>query len=439
MLNDRRKTHYRRLVALYLAVLFVGWLLDLTLYAFCGALLTHVIWSQLQMHRLLAWLQDFEAGDPPRSKGTWGDVLDALWTFRRSQRTELRKLQNSLQRVQRTVESLADGLVIINPKGEIQWWNEAAQSMLNLRENDEGQALTNLIRDPHFIEFFNKNREHVQFVWQNPRNGSYLQFTNNRHAAGNRLLMVRDISRLRQLEQMRQDFVANASHELRTPLTVLQGYLETFADLSDGLPERLRKGVDLMLAQSKRMANLVNDLLLLTRLDAVDKPVDAQPVDIDALIHSIVNDARAISGDKQHEFVLHVDSPRLLLGIENELRSAFSNLVYNAVHYTPPGSLIELRWRHDEAGGYFSVTDNGVGIDQKHIPRLTERFYRVDVSRSSSTGGTGLGLAIVKHVLMHHGARLDIDSKLRHGSTFTCCFPAALLTDETTVQQPEAP
>ncbi|WLD58141.1 phosphate regulon sensor histidine kinase PhoR [Salinispirillum sp. LH 10-3-1] len=429
MLNDRRKEHYRRLILTYLAVLFVGWLFGAPLIVFCAALVTHVIWSQIQMHRLLSWLHEFEDGEPPRAKGAWGDVLDSLWTFRRRQRTEVRKLQNSLQRVQRTVESLADGLVIITPKGEIQWWNEAAQNMLNLRASDEGQALTNLIRDPHFVEFFNKNREHVQFVWHSPRTGSYLQFTNNRHAAGNRLLMVRDISRLRQLEQMRQDFVANASHELRTPLTVLQGYLETFADLQDGLPERLRKGVDLMLAQSKRMANLVNDLLLLTRLDGVDKPVDAKPVDIAALIHSIIVDAQALSGENQHEFAVHIDSPMLLLGVDNELRSAFSNLVYNSVHYTPPASLIELRWRHDDAGGYFSVTDNGVGIDQKHIPRLTERFYRVDVSRSSSTGGTGLGLAIVKHVLMHHGARLDIDSKLRQGSTFTCCFPPTLLTE----------
>lgn len=429
MLNDRRKVHFRRLILTYLAVLLVGWLIGMPLIALCTALVCHLVWSQIQMHRLLSWLHTFEDGEPPQAKGAWGDVYDSLWTFRRRHRTEVRKLQNSLQRVQRTVESLADGLVIITPKGEIHWWNEAAQNMLHLRASDEGQTLTNLIRDPHFIEFFNKNREHVQFVWHNPRTGSYLQFTNNRHAAGNRLLMVRDISRLRQLEQMRQDFVANASHELRTPLTVLQGYLETFADLRDGLPERLRKGVDLMLAQSKRMANLVNDLLLLTRLDGVDKPVDAKPVDIAHLLRSIVTDAQALSGDRQHDITVKVDSSLFLTGVENELRSAFSNLVYNAVHYTPPGSVIELRWCHDEAGGYFSVKDNGVGIDQKHIPRLTERFYRVDVSRSSSTGGTGLGLAIVKHVLMHHGARLDIDSKLRHGSTFTCCFPPALLTD----------
>lgn len=439
MLNDRRKTHLRRLVIFYAVVLGVGWLLGIPWLLFSLALLAYVLWSNWQMHRLLTWMQDFEDGDPPRARGQWGDVLDTLWTFRRRHRSEVRKLQNSLQRVERTIDNLADGLVIITPKGEIQWWNEAAQSMLNLRATDIGQALTNLIRDPHFVAFFHQHREHIQFVWQNPRSGSYLQFTNNRHAAGNRLLMVRDISRLRQLEQMRQDFVANASHELRTPLTVLQGYLETFADLSDGLPERLRKGVDLMLAQSKRMANLVNDLLLLTRLDSIEKPVDATPVDVEALMQSVKSDAQALSSDKQHQFAIHVESPKYLLGSENELRSAFSNLVYNAVHYSPPNTLIIMRWRHDEQGGYFSVIDQGVGIDIKHIPRLTERFYRVDVSRSSSTGGTGLGLAIVKHVLLHHGGRLDIDSKLHHGSTFTCCFPASLLTDTRELPEPSTP
>ena len=427
MMNMPRSAGLRKALLFYGLIGLLGWLLGWTPWLLALALALQLIWSHYQMQRTLTWLQSFDDSEPPRAKGEWGKLLDSLWHFRRNHRSELRKLQNSLQRVQRTVESLSDGLVIIKPNGEMQWWNEAAAVMLNLRPGDEGQMLTNLVRDPAFVEFFDRNRDYVEFVWTNPRTGSFLQFTNNRHAAGNRLLMVRDISRLRQLEQMRQDFVANASHELRTPLTVLQGYLETFADLSDALPERLRKGVDLMLAQTKRMANLVNDLLLLTRLDSIDKPVDAKPVDMSALLNSILTDARALASEKGHRFELHLDSPVALLGVENELRSAFSNLIYNAVNYTPANGEIVVRWRHDAQGGYLSVTDNGVGIDQKHLPRLTERFYRVDISRSSSTGGTGLGLAIVKHVLIHHGARLDIDSQLRRGSTFTCCFPANLL------------
>jgi two-component system phosphate regulon sensor histidine kinase PhoR len=227
---------------------------------------------------------------------------------------------------------------------------------------------------------------------------------------------------------MRKDFVANVSHELRTPLTVISGYLETLLDNVEEVNPRWLRALQQMQQQGSRMQNLLNDLLLLAKLEATDYPSDNQPVAMDLLLLSIRNDAQALSGSRNHRISLEADHQVRLKGSEAELRSAFSNLVFNAVKYSPEESEIRIRWWADEQGGHFSVADSGIGIEAKHLPRLTERFYRVDSSRASNTGGTGLGLAIVKHVLLRHRARLDITSVPGKGSTFTCHFPAQQLS-----------
>jgi two-component system phosphate regulon sensor histidine kinase PhoR len=224
---------------------------------------------------------------------------------------------------------------------------------------------------------------------------------------------------------MRKDFVANVSHELRTPLTVIAGYLETLLDNLEDVNPRWLRPLQQMQQQAGRMQNLLNDLLLLAKLEATDYPSDNQPVAVDLLLLSIRNDAQALSANKHHRIVLEADAHLKLKGSEMELRSAFSNLVFNAVKYTPAEGEIRIRWWGDEQGAHLSVRDSGIGIDAKHLPRLTERFYRVDSSRASNTGGTGLGLAIVKHVLLRHRARLDIASVPGQGSTFVCHFPPA--------------
>ncbi|TGG92391.1 phosphate regulon sensor histidine kinase PhoR [Natronospirillum operosum] len=425
MLNDRRQRLYGRLALFYAAVASLGYFTELFWPLLTGVLTLHLFWYLVQMHWLIDWLREFDTTEPHHAHGAWADVLDYLWSFRRRQRTEVRRLEKALQRVQTSVESLSDGLVIITRQGELQWWNEAAEQMLGFRDGDVGQALTNLVRDPHFVSWFQRNRRHGQYEMRHPRTERVLQFTNNRHAAGNRLLLVRDITRLRQLEQMRQDFVANASHELRTPLTVLQGYLEGFSDNRDSLPPRTHRAIDQMQGQTRRMVNLVNDLMLLTRLDTVDDAGDQTAIDVAALLNGIVEDARELSGEQQHRITVEAQTAVQLWGNGSELRSAFSNLVFNAVHYTPEQGRIHLRWYEDNAGVYLAVEDSGIGIETAHIPRLTERFYRVDPGRSSATGGTGLGLAIVKHALARHDARLDIQSTPGTGSTFTCCFPRA--------------
>lgn len=428
MLNDRRGIFYRRMAAVYSVVAIVGFALGLFWPLVAVALALHVGWSLFQLDRLLTWLRDFDAREPPETGGAWGQVFDELWHLRRQQRVRVRRLDKNLRRVERSVQNLSDGLVIIARTGEIQWWNDAAQSMLQLLPSDTGQALTNLVRDPAFGSWFHLNREHSQCEYVHPRTGRSLQFINNRHAAGNRLLMVRDVTRVKKLEQMRQDFVANASHELRTPLTVLQGYLESFADFPETVPERMRRALSQMLNQTRRMNNLVNDLLLLTRLDSVESQGSTQhTVHVAELLRRVVDDGRELSGEKGQTIELDIQSSGALLGNEDELRSAFSNLVFNAVNYTPEQGQIRVTWRTDSTGAFLEVADNGVGIESRHIPRLTERFYRADPSRSSETGGTGLGLAIVKHALAHHDGRLDIQSEVGQGSQFTCRFPRSRL------------
>jgi len=244
-----------------------------------------------------------------------------------------------------------------------------------------------------------------------------------------RLIVAKDVTRLYQLEQMRRDFVANVSHEMRTPLTVISGYLETMADNADDLPAKWQRAITTMSLQSSRMEALITDLILLSKIETGEKTVSDTLTDVDALIRQICHDASALSGEKHHQFTIEINDQRLLKGDESQLRSAFSNLIFNAVKYTPPEGHITVTWNTDRDGGHLSVRDTGIGIDPVHIPRLTERFYRADPSRHKDTGGTGLGLAIVKHVLLNHDSSLEIKSHIGEGSEFICHFPRERLVE----------
>jgi two-component system phosphate regulon sensor histidine kinase PhoR len=315
---------------------------------------------------------------------------------------------------------------MLDSQGNLEWWNRAAETLLGLKTpQDSGQSITNLLRDPRFIDYFERGSYLEPLELPSPINDRRrLQFHITRYGNREHLMLVRDVTRLFQLEQMRKDFVANVSHELRTPLTVIAGYLETLLDNVEDVNPRWLRALQQMQQQGGRMQNLLNDLLLLAKLEATDYPSDNQPVAVDLLLLSIRGDAQALSGERMQRISLEADPHLRLKGSEAELRSAFSNLVFNAVKYSPKEGEIRIRWWGDEQGAHFSVQDNGPGIEARHLPRLTERFYRVDSSRASNTGGTGLGLAIVKHVLLRHRARLEIDSSLGKGSTFTCHFPA---------------
>lgn len=396
-----------------------AWTLVIGLTGFVG-------WHLQQLLRLHKWLRTRQGDEPPPDGyGLWGEVFDSIYHLLRRDQKVRGRLQAVIDRVQESTAALKDAVIMLDRDGNLEWWNVAAEKLLGLKTpQDSGQQITNLMRDPRFVDYFENHNYSEPLELPSPVNNRLrLQFHITQYGNREHLMLIRDITRLFQLEQMRKDFVANVSHELRTPLTVIAGYLETLLDNVENVNPRWLRALQQMQQQGWRMQNLLNDLLLLAKLEATDYPSDNQPVAVDLLLLSIQNDAQALSGERRHRITLQADVHLRLKGSEAELRSAFSNLVFNAVKYTPDEGDICMRWWGDEQGAYFSVQDTGLGIEAKHLPRLTERFYRVDSSRASNTGGTGLGLAIVKHVLLRHRAGLTIVSTLGKGSTFTCHFP----------------
>lgn len=415
-----------RIIWLALLGLCLGWLVDYPGAGLAAGLLFCLVYHLRQFRALFLWLTLHPHDEPPAAKGMWGELFDRLYRYQKSQRITQSRLRATLARIQESSEAMRDSVVMLDRHGDLEWWNSAATDMLGLQTaHDRGQHITNLLRDPRFISYFNARDYSEPLTLTSPIDERrILQYQITLYGDDERLVMARDITRLHRLEQMRRDFVANVSHELRTPLTVLSGYLETYGDLRELLPPRLGKGIVQMEEQTRRMQNLVNDLLLLSRLEIDQGGDDHQTLAVGPMLDSIRRDALALSR-QQHSVQVILESDAGLIGSEQELRSAISNLAFNAVRYTPEGSQITLRWSVAANGsGCIEVEDDGDGIDPVHIPRLTERFYRVDKGRSTATGGTGLGLAIVKHVLLRHEAQLNVESHPGEGASFRCVFPA---------------
>ncbi|MDG9760890.1 phosphate regulon sensor histidine kinase PhoR [Pseudomonas sediminis] len=424
----------RRLLLLICACLLLGFITGQYAWVLAGGLAIHLGWTLSQLLRLHKWLREHKPDEPPPDGyGLWGEVFDSIYHLQRRNQKARGRLQAVIDRVQESTAALKDAVLMLDSHGNLEWWNRAAETLLGLKTpQDSGQQLANLVRDPRFKEYFERGNYADALEIPSPINDRRrLQFHITRYGNREHLLLVRDVTRLYQLEQMRKDFVANVSHELRTPLTVIAGYLETLLDNVEAINPRWLRALQQMQQQGARMQTLLNDLLLLAKLEATDYPSDNQPVAADLMLLSIKNDAQALSGEHQHRITLEADPHLKLKGSEAELRSAFSNLVFNAVKYTPAGGDIRIRWWGDEQGAHLSVSDTGMGIEAKHVPRLTERFYRVDSSRASNTGGTGLGLAIVKHVLLRHRGNLEISSVPGKGSTFTCHFAPAQVVQRT--------
>lgn len=395
-----------------------GWSLALGLGVYLG-------WTLKQLLRLHDWLRQHKPDEaPPDGYGLWGEVFDSIYHLQRRDQRVRGRLQAVIDRVQESTAALKDAVIMLDSDGNLEWWNRAAETLLGLKTpQDSGQPVTNLVRHPRFKEYFEQENYLEPLEIPSPISDRLrIQLHITRYGNNEHLMLVRDVTRIHQLEQMRKDFVANVSHELRTPLTVIAGYLETLLDNVEEVNPRWVRALTQMQQQGVRMQTLLNDLLLLAKLEATDYPSDNQPVAIDSLLPSIKGDAQALSGQRNQRITLDAEPGVRLKGSEAELRSAFSNLVFNAVKYTQDEGQIRIRWWADAQGAHLSVQDSGIGIDPKHLPRLTERFYRVDSSRNSTTGGTGLGLAIVKHVLLRHRGRLEISSVPGHGSTFTCHF-----------------
>ncbi len=421
-----------RLVGAVLVFAAVGWLLGQVTLAILLGTLGYLGWNLYNQALLERWLRDGRSLEPPTSRGLWGEIFNGIHRLQQRQRMRRKRLTRILQGVRLTINAMPDGAVILRGHGEIQWWNAAARGLLGLTwPQDEGQRIANLLRHPEFSEFIREKRDSASSITlPSPVDEDVmLEIRVIPYGLNQRLMLVRDITRLYQLERMRRDFVANVSHELRTPLTVITGLAETLGDtVPQQLPQATRP-LALISQQTQRMQRLVEDLLMLSRLEMEQKPLEPKVVDVPRMLGVLVEEARALGAEERQTITLDVDRDWCALGDESELRSAFSNLVFNAVKYTPADGRIDIRWKARDGAVRFEVCDTGVGIPAHHLPRLTERFYRVDGGRSARTGGTGLGLAIVKHVLGRHGVELEVRSEVGKGSTFACTFPPAKVVD----------
>lgn len=420
-------SRYLRLIVVFLvAGSGLGQLFGHALWGLLAGLICYVGWTLRQIHKLSDWLSNSSTSmAAPEGTGFWGELFDALHRQQKSHLLTRDRLQAQINRVQESTNAMRDGVIMTNANGALVWWNESAEYLLGLRRgSDRGQLIYNLIRKPVFKAYFDARDYREPLDLNSPaRPHLRLQIQISLFGDNERLIVAKDVTRLFQLEQMRRDFVGNVSHEMRTPLTVISGYLETMVDNADQLPSKWHRAITTMARQSSRMEALITDLILLSRLETGEQMLDDAATDIRALVTQICHDAKALSGDKNHQFSLEFGESCYLRGDRGQLRSAFSNLIFNAVKYTPAGGHITISWYTDSEGAHLCVQDTGIGIDPVHIPRLTERFYRADPSRHQETGGTGLGLAIVKHVLLNHDGRLDIRSRFSSGSEFICHFP----------------
>lgn len=387
------------------------------------------------LYRLGSWLDNPGQSKLPDGWGAWTDIFARLYRLRRDDEKNQTELTEWLARFRQAMSLLPDGVVIMDDVLFLEWCNPAAQKHLGLQlDRDKGMRVTNLIRNPAFIDYIILGRYEQPLVLSLKERKLIIQiipFENRRQ-----ILVTHDATESERIDMMRRDFIANASHELRTPLTVINGFLEIALAQPNLAPETRTAHLTLMTEQGQRMQNLIGDMLTLTRLESVDYPLRAERVHIKPLLEGILEEARALSAGK-HVITLEVNGPDLQ-GSVDELRSAFSNLVSNAVRYTPLNGTISIGWERKGEGVQFMVHDSGIGISPEHISRLTERFYRVDKSRSRETQGTGLGLAIVRHVLLRHRATLGIESVPEIGSTFTVLFPANLLIEEFVPQKDSA-
>jgi two-component system phosphate regulon sensor histidine kinase PhoR len=397
-----------RMIATVLIGLTLGWVFGNLWVGLGCALALHLGWQLANLFRLEWWLRHRSYADPPDVGGVFGEIIAQIVRLHRRKRFHKQRFVQLMRQLHRSTAALPNGVVILNAQREITWFNRTAARLLELRRTgDLGLRIENLLRQPQFARYLGVGDFSNPVVIQaTAADDCYLSLQVVPYGEGQQLLLVSDVSRQMRLEAMRKDFVANASHELRSPLTVISGYLETLSQ-DPALDSDLQGPVAEMQRQAERMTSIIRDLLALSRLEETDEMVGGDPLDIAALLAILRKDvlARAVH---PRDVRVHVDSDAQLIGDEPEIHSAFSNIVDNAAKYTPADGSIEMRWWVDE-----------------HIPRLTERFYRVDAGRSRATGGSGLGLAIVKHVLQRHGATLDVHSTQGVGSEFICHFPAS--------------
>ena len=430
------------LCALSVICLFL-WLISgaiIALLVFSSGLLIYLSSHILWLHQLHRWFKKPTLNTIPEGTGAWEDVFATLLQYERSNISNQTQLNSALERFNLATSAMPDGLVILSASNAIDWCTPNAETQLGLElSTDKNLPIVNLIRDSHFIAYLYSETYDEPFKlksWRNPDVTLEIQlipFANQQ-----KLLISRDMTQLEKVDAMRRDFIANVSHELRTPLTVVGGFLETLIDMEGAVPAALKTYFAMMEDQTSRMRRIIEDLLTLSTIESNVEAPDNNEIDMAKLLKIVQSDAlglgQALSKAK-HKIHLNADPTLNLNGSQNELQSAFSNLVNNAVRYTPNDGDIFIRWGMQNEIPVFSVRDTGIGIKQQHIDRVTERFYRVDRGRSRETGGTGLGLSIVKHILIRHQAKLEISSEFGVGSTFSVVFPKARIIHKKVTMQ----
>ncbi len=383
-------------------------------------LIGHIYW----LHKLYKWLLKPVLNHIPNGSGIWEDVFAMLYQEQRKHSRSQSQLSTALERFRHATSALPDAVVVLNTQNEIEWFNTPAEKQLGLNKlHDENQPINYLVRNGDFLSYLQSDDYSSPIKlksWRNPDVTLEIQLIP--FGTKQKLLICRDVSALEKTEVMRRDFIANVSHELRTPLTVIGGFLETLSDMAGEVSETAKPYFNMMQEQTGRMRRIIEDLLTLSQIESNAKDTEDVEIDMSNMLQLVQNDAKGLS-QGQHKIFLEADPTLNLNGAQSELQSAFSNLVSNAIRYTPKGGEIYITWNMQDGHPVFAVRDTGIGIEQHHIDRLTERFYRVDSSRSRETGGTGLGLSIVKHILNRHQATLNIQSEVGVGSTFSIVFP----------------
>ncbi|MBN3500717.1 phosphate regulon sensor histidine kinase PhoR [Burkholderia cenocepacia] len=382
--------------------------------------------STFHTQRLWRLLDAPVYGEVPSAPGIWGEIYYRLHKLAKQWHAQVRQVEQHHSRFIQAIQASPNGVAMLDDHDQIEWCNAIAEVHFGLdAKRDLRQHITNLVRHPDFVRYLNAQHydETLLMRGMGDSRQNVLAVQVFPYGENRKLLLTQDITELERTDAMRRDFVANVSHELKTPLTVLSGFLETMRELPLNEEDRARY-LDMMEQQASRMRHIVTDLLVLAKLEGESKPPVDHAIDMRAVFDHLKEDAQTLSSG-HHDIAFSIDETLGVTGAQTELFSAFANLVTNAIRYTPDGGKIVVSWRREGAQGVFSVTDSGFGIPAADLPRLTERFYRVDRSRSRDTGGTGLGLAIVKHVLQRHDAHLYVQSEEGRGSTFTARFPGS--------------
>jgi len=408
-----------RSIAIALFSLIFGISLERPLEVLLFGAFLYILWASRTIGRLFKWIDIGMRGVPPDMDGVWGELADTFNRQRRRHRGTQEKMRRAINRAKRVTEAVDDAVIVLRQDRTIDWWNTVGKKYLGLRSSDRGVAITNLIRDPKFVNYINSNHFESTSLPTSIHNGRLLEFSAVMFAENEIVVVISDITHVNDLEKVRKEFIGNISHELRTPLTVMRGYIDTLSDI-EGNSAIANKAYQEMSNQVDRMNDLSDDIILLSKFES-DGASAVEKINLNELLAVIVGEAEQLSAGK-HSISLNCAESVVLNGENKMLRSALGNIVFNAVLHNPQGADIDIEVTQTKSNTVVVIEDNGVGIDSDEIPRLTERFYRGDSSRNSNTGGSGLGLAIVKHALTRSGAVLDIKSSLGNGAKFTCTF-----------------